>query len=124
MTGSSLRAASDALARFEPEGAELRRKGVEGGAAESAEGERSGDIDHAGVAGHGGLGTGNAAGEIAFVERDGGALAGAAGGGEATQEWHRELEARSMSSMGRMPAMGSLANGKAMATAPTSLPSM
>ena len=43
-------AAGDALARFEPEGAELGGEGVEGGAAEAAEGERRGDIDHAGLA--------------------------------------------------------------------------
>ncbi len=33
-------------------------------------------------------------------------------------------ETRTMSSMGRIPAIGSLANGKAMATAPTSFPSI
>ena len=51
MAGSILAAAGDALAGFEAEGAELRREGIEGGAAEAAEGERRGDIDHAGLAG-------------------------------------------------------------------------
>ena len=51
--GLDFAAAGDALARFEAEGAELGREGVEGGAAEAAEGERRGDIDHAGFAGRG-----------------------------------------------------------------------
>ena len=45
--GFDLGAGGDALARLESERAELGREGVEGGAAESAEGERRGDIDHA-----------------------------------------------------------------------------
>ena len=49
--GLDFAAAGDALARFESEGAELGREGVEGGAAEAAEGERRGDVDHAGLAG-------------------------------------------------------------------------
>ena len=118
--GLDFAAAGDALAGFESEGAELRREGIERGAAESAEGEGRGDIDHAGLAAQDGLGAGNAAREVALVECEGGG-----GGGGATREGGvAVVEVRSMSSMGRMPAMGSLANGKAMATAPTSLPSM
>ena len=60
--GLDLAAAGDALARFESEGAELRREGVERGAAESAEGERRGDIDHAGLAGHGRVRAGESGG--------------------------------------------------------------
>ena len=47
MPGSSLAAGGDALARLESEGAQLRREGVEGGAAEAAERKRRRDIDHA-----------------------------------------------------------------------------
>ena len=52
MPGSILRASRDALARFKAEGAELRREGFEGAAAEPAEGDGGGDIDHAHLAGH------------------------------------------------------------------------
>ena len=40
MPGSIFAAGGDALAGLEAEGAQLRREGVEGGAAEAAEGER------------------------------------------------------------------------------------
>ena len=70
-----------------------------------------------------GFGAGNAAGEVALVECEGGALSGGGGRGRG-RGGAAAVEVRNMSSMGRMPAMGSLANGKAMATAPTSLPSM
>ena len=45
--GLDLAAGGNALPRLEAEGAQLGRKGVEGGAGESAEGDGGRDIDHA-----------------------------------------------------------------------------
>jgi hypothetical protein len=62
---------ADGLAGFEPERAELRREGIEGGAGESAERERRGDVDHLGAAGHGERGLGKCAQELVGAKRDG-----------------------------------------------------
>src|SRR5207247_4358721 len=78
--GLDFGAAGDALSRFEAECAELRSKGVESGAAETAEREGRGDIDHTRLTGHGGGRSRNAAGEVALIEGDCGA-AGEGGGG-------------------------------------------
>ena len=100
-----------------PSGAKLGREGVERGAGEAAEGEGRGDIHHASVAGRDGLGAGKGAGEVAVGE-------GEQGGRRTAARRRRRSRVRIMSSMGRMPAIGSLAKGKAMATAPASFPSI
>src|SRR4051812_47307712 len=53
--GRDLSTRGNALAGLEAEGAELRREGVERGAAEAAEGERRGDFGHARLAVPGGF---------------------------------------------------------------------
>src|SRR5205814_1707234 len=74
--GLDLAAGGYALSRFQTERAQLRRKGVERGAGESAERDRGRDIDHARLIPKTecGGGSGESAGEVALEE--GGALPG------------------------------------------------
>ena len=61
---------TDRLPWLQPERAELRREGLQGGAGESAEGKRGGDIGHLCAAGHGERGLGKCAEELVGGEGD------------------------------------------------------
>ena len=77
-----LAAGGDALHGFEAEGAELGRVSFDGGGGEAPEGEGRGDIDHAGAAGHDGLGGGGEGREeVAFEEGEAIAAVGRSGRG-------------------------------------------
>jgi hypothetical protein len=69
-------AGGDGLARFESQGAQLRREAFNGGAREPAKGQRRGDIDHAAFAGVHGCGPRNGFEEIAIEQRTDGPPAG------------------------------------------------